>query len=188
MATLYFMNREFEGRCLDLDEAVESREIRLLFEDSWYWLHYRFFNCRDALCSETSAALRTHVYNLVAMLCKTRESLPAKLHRSDEEIGAIIAELVEIAECSRAFPISLWIHGDEASKAFLDEKIAGLPPADQIERLMELPHLWRLEQERLPYAHVSDQLALARYRKEWAAYNKRRKLRVKEEQRTKQKR
>ena len=68
MSRLFFMYREFEGLCFALDEAIEGRDVRLLFEDSWYWLHYRFFNRRDAACSETSSVIRTHLYNLVAML------------------------------------------------------------------------------------------------------------------------
>lgn len=50
LASLCFMHREFKGHCLSLDKAIDSREVQLLFEDSWYWLHYRFFNCRDAVC------------------------------------------------------------------------------------------------------------------------------------------
>jgi hypothetical protein len=33
------MNRQFDGKCLALDESLESGKVQLLFEDSWYWLH-----------------------------------------------------------------------------------------------------------------------------------------------------
>src|SRR5262245_2583839 len=110
MPALHFMQREFKGLCLGLDEAIESKEVQLLFEDSWYWLHYRFFNCRDCICSETSSAVRTHLYNLAACLYRSFDVIRTKVARTDAEILAIISELVEIAEYSRSFPISVWIH------------------------------------------------------------------------------
>src|SRR5690348_13409950 len=98
MAKLYFMQRQFEFLCLDLDEPIESQKIQLIFHDSWYWLHYRFFNCRASFLSETSAAMR-------------------------------------------------------------------------------------MESERLSYRHSADKLALKRYRNEQADYNRRKKLRIKDQQR-----
>jgi hypothetical protein len=166
-----------------LDEAIESKEVQLLFEDSWYWLHYRFFNCRDCVCSETSSAVRTHLYNLAACLYRSFDVIRPKVARTDAEILAIISELVEIAEYSRSFPISVWIHGDGTSKAFLDETLAGLPSTEQIERLASLPHFRRLEMERLPYAHNADTVALKRFRNEEAAFNKRQKDERKNQQR-----
>jgi hypothetical protein len=183
MPALHFMQREFKGLCLGLDEAIENGEVRLLFEDSWYWLHYRFFTCRDAICSETSSAVRTHLYNLAACLYRSFDLVPEKVRRTGAEVLAIISELVEIAEYSRAFPISLWIHGDGTSKALLDETLAGLPSTEQIERLVDLPHFRRLEMERLPYAHNADTTALKRYRNEEAAFNKRQKDERKNRQR-----
>jgi len=183
MPALHFMQKQFKGLCLGLDEAIESHEVQLLFADSWYWLHYRFFNCRDAICSETSSAVRTHLYNLAACLFRSFDVLPEKSGRTETDIRAIISEVVEIAEYSRGFPISVWIYGDDTSKAFLDETLAALPPTEQMERLMSLPHFRRLEMERLPYAHNADKVALKRYRNEEAAFNKRQKNERKSQQR-----
>jgi hypothetical protein len=183
MPALHFMQKKFKGLCLGLDEAIESHEVQLLFEDSWYWLHYRFFNCRDAICSETSSAVRTHLYNLAACLYRSFDLIPEKTGRTEADILAIISEVVEIAEYSRGFPISVWIHGDDTSKAFLDETLAGLPSTEQIERLTSLPHFRRQEMERLPYAHNADTVALKRYRNEEAAFNKRQKDERKNQQR-----
>jgi hypothetical protein len=183
-AKLYFMSREFQGLCLGLDEAIESSEIQLLFADSWYWLHYRFFNCRDMICSETSSVVRTHLYNLVAYLYRSFESLPEKIHRSEAEFLAIIAETIEIAEASRDFPVSLWIHGDQTSKDFLDEWLAPLPSKEQIEHVLKLPHFRSIELERLPYRFDSEKQAMKRFRNELAVYNKRVKLAVKNQQRS----
>src|SRR5215207_2317799 len=127
MPALHFMQREFKGLCLGLDEAIDSQKVQLLFEDSWYWLHYRFFNCRDAICSETSSAVRTHLYNLAACLYRSFDLLPEKAGCTEADISAIISEVVDIAEYSRGFPISIWIYGDETSKSFLDERLAALP-------------------------------------------------------------
>jgi hypothetical protein len=178
MAKLYFMQREFPGDCLSIDEAIEDRDIRLLFGDSWYWLHYRFFQCRDQICSETSSAVRTHLYNLAAYLYRSFESLQTNLFMSPDHILATISELLEIAEYSRGFPISIWIYGDETSKALLDERLAELPSVDKIEALLRLPHFLQREVERLPYAHNVDDLALKRYRNEQAAFNKRKNERM----------
>ena len=183
MTKLYFMNRAFEGTSFPLDQAIEDRDIQLLFADSWYWLHYCFFNCRDMIGSDTSSALRTHLFNFAAMLYRSFEVLPEKLHRPEMDVAVLIAELNEIAEYSRAFPISLWIYGDDTSETFLKERVAALPTNEQIERLMELPHFLRTERERLSYRHDGEKVALKRVRNEEAAYNKRRKLAAKDRQR-----
>jgi hypothetical protein len=182
MAKLYFMNREFAGLCLGLDEAIENGEIRLLFEDSWYWLHYQFFNCRDSLCSETSSAVRTHLYNLAAMLYRSFESLSERTF-NEISLRAIIEEVVEIAEYSREFSVCLWVHGDKISQCFLHEKLSALPTDGQMQIFLQLPHFLRWETERLPYRFNEEKPALARYRREFAAYNKRIKLAHKEKQR-----
>ncbi len=122
------MHREFAGRFLALDEAIEDREVRLLFEDSWYWLHYRFFNCRDAIASESSSAVRTHLYNFAAMIYRGFDDFLGTCGLSEVDLQSFIREIVEISEYSREFPISLWISGDETSKTFLDERLSPLPP------------------------------------------------------------
>lgn len=126
MAKLYFMNRDFKGLCLFLDQEIEQGKIDLLFIDSWFWLHYEFFNCRDCICSETSPAVRTHLYNLAAYLCRSFESL-AQTSLGQQGVSEIIAEICQIAEAAAEFPLSLWIYGDESSKAFLQERLARLP-------------------------------------------------------------
>ena len=150
----------------------ENEDVQLLFEDSWYWLHYRFFNCRDAVCSEASSLVRTHLYNLVAMLYKRYEALPTAIRFDQEKLRATIDETISIAEYSRSFPASLWIYGDENSKAFLDEWIAPLPPPAGIEHLLKLPHFRRMEMERLPYSYGAEEQALKRYRNELAAFKR----------------
>lgn len=179
MAKLYFMDREFEGISFELDQSLECQDIRLLFGDEWYWLHYRFFNCRDRILSEKSSALRTHLYNLAAALYRASETLVSgegvESGYSEDEIEAFVSELTKIAEHSKAFPISLWIFGDETTKSFLDSELARLPTSDHIRALIELPHFQRLEGERLAYGHDAEKPALKRFRNEEAAYNKRRK-------------
>jgi hypothetical protein len=181
------MHREFAGRFLALDEAIEDRDVRLLFEDSWYWLHYRFFNCRDALASESSSAVRTHLYNFAAMIYKGFDDFLDVCGLSEEDIQGLIKEIVEISEYSREFPISLWICGDETSKAFLDEWLLPLPPTEQIEQLMKLPHFQRMETERMHYGFISEEQALKRFRNELADFNRRSKLKAKNSQREKTK-
>ena len=63
MPKLYFMQREFSGRCWAICDMLEDEAFRksLVFEDSWCFLHYRFFG-RDCVCSETSATVQTHLY------------------------------------------------------------------------------------------------------------------------------
>ena len=185
MTSLYFMGREFKGLCLSLDEPLENRSVQLLFDDSWYWLHYQFFNCRDRICSESSSAVRTHLLNLAAVLYRSFEELPSLLNKPECELPTadIITELVQLAEYSRAFPISLWIAGDATSKEALEQALGCLPDAEKIAYLMKLPHFVRIERERLPYNHDAEELALKRFRREEASYNKRMKERRKNEQR-----
>lgn len=121
------MERQFQGKCLKLDEAIGGHEVRLLFEDSWYRLHYRFFNCRNQICSETSVVVRTHLYNLAAALYRSYEILPELARKTEPDITAITTEVLEIAGYYRGFPLSLWISGDETSRESLAEKIAQLP-------------------------------------------------------------
>ncbi len=177
------MHREFAGRFLALDEAIEAREVRLLFEDSWYWLHYRFFNCRDAIASDSSSAVRTHLYNLAAMIYKGFDDFLGTCGLSEEDLQGLIKEIVEISEYSREFPISLWTFGDETSRAFLQEWLLPLPPTEQIEHLLKLPHFQRMDTERLSYGFISEEQALKRFRNERASFNKRSKLKVKNNQR-----
>ncbi len=178
------MNREFRGLCLALDEDIESGKIELLFPDSWYWLHYSFFNCRDSICSETSSVVRTHLYNLAAYLYRSFEPLVAEKRYSEQLLLETIEELCQIAEASRNFPLSLWIYGDETSKTFLQEWLAPLPSKEQIEHLFTLPHHRRTEREaRLPYRFDEEKPALKRYGNELAAYNKREKLAMRTKQR-----
>ncbi|GAA5497211.1 hypothetical protein Rhal01_03404 [Rubritalea halochordaticola] len=170
------MNREFEGLCIGLHDVIESPKVRLLFDDSWYWLHYEFFQCRDYICSEQASVVRTHLLNLAAMLYRGFEELPEKFSTDDDKTLRIIAELVEIAEYAEDFPVCLWIYGDETSKETLSEACERLPSVEQLEFLMSLPHSRRRERERLSYAHDEPRVALKRYRNELAAFNKRAKL------------
>ena len=176
MAHLYFMDREFAGKCLVLDTAIESANVRLLFEDSWYWLHYEFFGCRDAIASESTAALRTHLHNLVALIYRGFDKFLKESRLTEEELHAIIRELLEIVEYSRSFEIALWTYGDTSSREELHDEIERLPTNDEIVHLMNLPHLRRTERERLHYRFVDETVALKRYRREHADYNKRSKL------------
>src|SRR5690606_2004008 len=160
-----------------------SNEVQLLFEDSWYWLHYRFFGCRDFIASESSAAIRTHLYNLVAMIYRGFDEFISATRLSSEAIHALIKEVVEIAEYARQLPIWLRIYRDETSKDLLDERISPLPSIEQIEYLMNLHHFRRMETERYHYRFISEELAVSRYRNELAAFNKRRKLQAKNAQR-----
>jgi hypothetical protein len=187
MPRLYFMHREFAGRCLALDEAIENHDVQLLFDDSWYWLHYRFFNCRDVIASESSAAVRTHLYNLAAMIYRGFDELIGTCGLSEDDLQSLIKETIEVAEYSREFPISLWIYGDKTSKELLDEWLAPLPPKEQIEQLLKLPHFERMEAERLNYRFISEEQALKRFRNELAEFNKRNKRKVKNAQRQKTK-
>lgn len=177
------MNREFEGLCLGLQQAIEGSNVRLLFGDSWYWLHYEFFPCRDYICSEQSSVVRTHLFNLAALLYRGFEDLPGEFSIDDDTTLKTIAELVEIAEYAESFPVCLWIYGDETSKQELSEAREKLPSPEQTEFLMSLPHSRRRERERLSYAHDEPRVALKRYRNELAAFNRRAKQATKEAQR-----
>ena len=181
MVRFYFMDREFEGKCMALRESIESSDVRLLFGDSWYWLHYEFFACRDWICSERSSVVRTHLYNLAAMLYRGFETQPDRF--SDSSTLEIIDELVEIAEYAESFPVSLWIFGDDTSKQELSDALKQLPTKEQLDFLHNLPHSRRRERERLSYAHDEPRVALKRYRNELAAFNKRAKEKIKDDQR-----
>ena len=175
MPNLTFMNREFEGLCLELHKDIERDDVQLLFGDSWYWLHYEFFPCRDRICSEQSSVVRTHLFNLSAMLYRGFEELPDVFSSSNDSTEKIIAELVEIAEYAESFPVCLWIYGDQTSKQALSNACDKLPSIEQTEHLMSLPHFRRRERERLSYAHDEPKIARKRYRKELADFNKRNK-------------
>jgi hypothetical protein len=184
MVKLYFMHREFSGHCWAVDELLENEEFRgsLLFEDSWYFLHYCFFG-RECICSETSAALQTHLYNLVSVLYRDFEALARSQALDAERLSVIIAELVEMAEYSAEFPVCLWAYGDETTRDFLQEWMAPLPSPEQITHFLSLPHMTRHDRERLPYRHSEPKMALKRYRNELAAFNRRQKLAAKNDQR-----
>ena len=177
MTRLHFMHHQFEGLCLQWDHRIEEKEIRLLFDDSWYWLHYCFFDCRDCIGSEQSSAIRANLYNTAALFLRNLEEIEGFSGTEErvQNIFTLVAELIEISEYSKAFPICLWIYGDDTSKSFLDEWIQKLPPPDQIEGLMQLPHFRRIERDRLPYMSFCEETSLKRYRNEVAAYNKRHK-------------
>lgn len=185
MPRLYFMNREFEGLCLGLQKAIEGRDVRLLFGDSWYWLHYEFFSCRDYVCSEQSSVVRTHLFNLAAMLYKGLEELPDEFSINDARTLKTIAEVIEIAEYAESFPVCIWIYGDQTSKEELSEACGKLPSIEQTEFLMSLPHSRRRERERLSYAHDEPRIALKRYKNELAAFNQRTMQAAKDAQREK---
>ena len=163
------------------DEAFRKS---LVFEDSWYFLHYRFFD-RDCVCSETSATVRTHLYNLASVLYRDFESLVGGDSSEAEQMTSIIAEIVEICEYSESFPVCLWAYGDESTADFLAEWLAPLPPLEQMAHVLKLPHMTQHELERMPYRHSEPKLALKRYRKALADFNLRRKLAAKTDQRSK---
>lgn len=180
------MQREFSGRCWAICAMLEDEDFRksLVFEDSWYFLHYRFFG-RDCVCSETSATVQTHLYNLASVLYRDFDLLVGEDSSEAEQLTSIITELVEICEYSEAFPICLWAYGDESTADFLAEWLAPLPSPDQMAHVLKLPHMTQHELERMPYRHSEPKLALKRYRKALADFNLRRKRDAKTEQRTK---
>jgi hypothetical protein len=183
MEKLYFMDREFAARWFtQLDQALENAEVQLLFADSWYWWHYSFFG-RDCICSEESDALRTHVLNLAAMLYKHHEQVLEMVAIDESDLESIVQELLNIVEASKNYPICLWIYGDETSRQFLEERRSSLPPTDQMQALLDLPHFYRTRKERLHYRYINDKAALARYRNELADFNRRKKQRTKNQQR-----
>ena len=186
MTTLYFMNREFQGHSLEVSEMLEDPEFRALltFDDSWYFLHYCFFG-RDCVCSETSSAVRTHLYNLASALYHHFDTLTKGESQRAECILAIIAEIVDISEYSREFPVCLWAYGDTSTREFLAERLASLPSTQQMENFLNLPHMTRHERDRLLYRYSDDKVSLKRYRSELADYNRRCKLNAKNDQRAK---
>jgi len=185
MTKLYFMQREFAGACWAICDILEDEAFResLVFEDSWYFLHYRFFG-RDSICSETSATVQTHLYDLASVIYRDFESLAGEDGSRAEHYTAIIAELVEICDYSSAFPVCLWSYGDETTREFLAEWLAPLPTPDQMAHVLKLPHMSRHELERMPYRHSEPKTALKRYRNALADYNRRRKFAAKNDQRT----
>ncbi|MGB0414518.1 MAG: hypothetical protein ACPGJU_08725 [Coraliomargarita sp.] len=187
MADLYFMNRKFEGICFELDAVMEYGELDHIFEDAWYWMHYRFFNCRDRILSEESQAIRTHLGNLVAMLYRSFEGLCAKQDWQESTLNRIIEELKEIIEYSKEHPICLWTYGDDSSEYHLKETVDQLPSSEQISLLLNLPHMHQHRSERLSYRFVGDEEVTAkRIKREEASLNKRRKLTRKNRQRNDQ--
>ena len=182
------MNRDFDGMCLKIGDLIEHRSVRLLFEDSWYWLHYEFFPCRDSICSEKSSVVRTHLLNLAAHLYRGFDELSEIFPLNGESLQKTISELVEIAQYAENFPICLWISGDDSSKEKLISACSMLPSVEQTEFLMSLPHSKRRERERLSYAHDEPCVALKRYRSELAEFNRRTKHKLKNAQRSSAKR
>ncbi|MBN8419065.1 MAG: hypothetical protein J0L73_09135 [Verrucomicrobia bacterium] len=183
MAKFYFMDQECSGaHFIRLDEALESGDIRLVFEDGWYWFHYCFFG-RDCIGSEESDALRTHLLNLVAMLHKHHDLVLEQLKWTEEAFEQVTSEFLAIVDASKAYPISLWIYGDETCKAFLDEKRAELPTAEQMSAFIDLPHFARTRRERPHYRYIDEKMALKRYLNELADFNRRQKLAQKNQQR-----
>ncbi len=185
MTKLYFMHREFSGHSWAVCNLLEDESFRtsLIFEDSWYYLRYRFFG-RDCICSETSATVQTHLYNLASVLYRDFESLTEGDPLQIDRYTAIIEELVEIAEYSSTFPVCLWAYGDETTRDFLAEWLAPLPTPEQMAHVLKLPHMTQHELERVPYRHSEPKLALKRFRDELADFNRRRKLTAKNEQRS----
>jgi len=185
MIKLYFMEREFTGDCWAICNKLEEEVFRnsLIFDDSWYFLHYRFFR-KDCICSETSATVQTHLYNLASVIYRDFESLAGEDGSGTEHYTAIIEELVEICEYSSRFPVCLWAYGDETTREFLAEWLSQLPTPDQMAHVLKLPHMTRHELERIPYRHSEPQAALKRYRTAMADYNRRCKLAAKSDQRT----
>jgi hypothetical protein len=184
MAKLYFMHREFSGHSWAVCEMLEDEAFRksLIFEDSWYFLHYRFFG-RDCVCSETSAAVQTHLYSLAAVLYRDFEALVRDDTSRSERLLTIIAELVELAEYSATFPVCLWAYGDETTREFLGGWLAPMPSPEQMAHVLKLPHMRQHELERTPYRYSEPKLSLKRYRNELADYNRRCKLTAKNNQR-----
>lgn len=180
------MDREFSGHSWAVCGMLEDAEFckSLIFEDSWYFLQYRFFG-RDCVCSETSAALQTHLYNLAAVLYRDFEKLAGEDLSRAENLQTIVTELVEIAEYSSAFPVCLWAYGDETTREFLAEWLAPLPSPEQMAHVLKLPHMTKHEQERIPYRYSEPKASLKRYRNQLADFNRRRKLGAKNDQRAK---
>ncbi|MFC5049056.1 hypothetical protein ACFPK9_15870 [Rubritalea spongiae] len=109
------------------------------------------------------------------MLYRHFNTLSEEEPEAQVELTTTIEELIAIAEYSAEFPICLWIYGDAESKAFMNEKLSELPPMEHIQSIINLPHIKRLESEALGYAKADEKLALKRFRKEQASFNKQRK-------------
>jgi hypothetical protein len=183
MEKLYFMDVEFEADWfVRLDDAIEGGKVKMLFDDSWYWYRYSFFG-RDSVCSEESDALRTHLLNLVALLYRHYDEVLENLNLKPDALQSVIDDLLRIVELSRQCSVCLWIYGDESCKEWLAERRALLPEEAQMRAFIELPHHQRSRKERLHYRHIDDKAALARFRNELAAFNKRRKIDAKNQQR-----
>ena len=178
------MHREFSGHSWAVSEMLEDEAFckSLIFEDSWYFLRYRFFG-RDCICSETSATVQTHLYNLAAVLYRDLEKLAGEDDSLSEHFQTIITELVAIAEYSSTFPVCLWSYGDGTTGEVLDEWLAPLPSPEQMAHVLKLPHMTQLELERIPYRYSEPKASLKRYRNELADYNRRCKLAAKNDQR-----
>lgn len=185
MNKLYFMDGKFEGHSWVISEWLENEAFResLIFDDSWYFLRYRFFG-RDCICSETSATVRTHLYNLVAVLYRDFETLTGCDSGEADALQRAIDELVEIVEFGADFPVCLWAFGDETTREILSKWLEPLPPPEQMAHVLKLPHLQRHELERLPYRYSEPKTSLKRYRKQLADYNRRRKHAAKNRQRS----
>lgn len=184
MPKLYFMKTEFDGHCYVIAEKLEDEAFRasLVFPDSWYFLEYRFFR-RDCISSEVSAVIRTHLYDLAAVLYRDYEKIVDSGTFDPTSIQAVIAEIEAICEFTRSHPVCLWTYGDATSREFLDEWLAKMPSDAQVEHFLTLPHMSQHEQERLPYRHQADKVALKRFRNEVAEYNRRKKIDAKNQQR-----
>lgn len=186
MPKLFFMHREFTGHTYKVSEMLENESFRSMdvFEQSWWFLKYCFIGC-DCICSETSSAVRTHLYNLAAGIYRNYESILEKEPVINGVLDEVISEAVAVAEYSVAFPICLWTYGDDTSRDFLNEWLAPMPTPEQAAHILSLPHMHRHERERLPYRCDADKVALKRFRNEQADFNRRRKHAAKEAQRQK---
>jgi hypothetical protein len=176
MAKLYFLDRQFDGISMVLDEALKLEypdRIHLLYHDSWHSLHYNFFNCRDAFACEISTFVRAHLYNLAAGLYMQFENVRQENLFDDARLKSMINELIEIADYSRTFPISYWTYGDDLSRARLEERFSGLPSAQQIDRLLEIPCFIEMQYMGLHHTCGNEAFAKDRYLKEEDAYKKR---------------
>ncbi len=180
------MEAEFDGHCYVIAEKLESEAFSasLVFPDSWYFLEYRFFR-RDCISSEVSAVIRTHLYNLAAVLYRDYEKLVESGTFDSTSIRSVIHEIDAICEFTLKHPVCLWIYGDPTSREFLDEWLAKMPTDAQVVHFLNLPHMSQHELERLPYRHQADKVAMKRFRNEVAAFNRRQKIEAKNQQRAK---
>ena len=176
MIRLHMMNREFEGRSWAVSEMLEDSSFRdsLVFEDSWYFLHYCFFG-RDWVCSEDTDTLRTHLYNLAAALFTNFES-HTESAMSAGELRLIICELVEICEYVVDYPVCIWTYGDDSSRELLSDCLVTLPDVEKMRSIHNAPACSEASKDRLPYRYSEPKAALKRFRREEAAYNRRKKI------------